>query len=98
MVTGGQCLQGLFGHRQHTAGATTAVVQGVTARLNLVFNRQKQQLGHELHHVTRREMLASLFIVFLVEAADQFLKHRAHAMVVERGQADAAIGIFDRQW
>ncbi|MDT4886030.1 hypothetical protein FQZ97_1223360 [compost metagenome] len=42
-------------------------------------------------------MLACLFVIFFVEAADQLLEHRAHAVVVQRGQLDAAVGIFHWQ-
>lgn len=42
-------------------------------------------------------MLARLFVVFFVEAADQLLEHRAHAVVVQRRQLHAAVGIFHWQ-
>jgi hypothetical protein len=47
---------------------------------------QKHEVRHEAHGVARRPMFAGLLIVLLVEAADQFLEHRAHGMVVEAGQ------------
>lgn len=42
-------------------------------------------------------MFTSLFVVFLVEAADQLLEHRAHAVVVQCGQLDPAIRVLNRQ-
>ena len=47
------------------------------------------------HNVARREVLAGLLVVFLVEAANQFLENGAHRMVVEGGQPDAAVGPKD---
>ena len=38
-------------------------------------------------------MLASLFVVFLVESSNQFLEDRAHAVVVEAGMPDRTVGI-----
>jgi len=93
----GQIVQCLLGHGEHAAGAAGAVVERIGAGLDPVGHRQEQQFGHELHHVARGEVLASLFVVFFVEAADQLLKHRAHAVVVQGGQLDAAVGILHRQ-
>ena len=42
-------------------------------------------------------MLACLFIVIFVKAADQLFEHSAYAMVVQRRQLDAAVGILHRQ-
>ena len=75
--------QPLFRDGQHAAGAARAVVDQVGAGLDPIGDRQKDQIGHKLDHVARREMLAGLLVVFLVEAADQLLKDRAHPVVVE---------------
>lgn len=93
----GQRVQHFLGHGQHAAGAATTVVERIGAGLNALGHRQKQQLGHELHHVARGEVLARLFVVVFVETADQLLEHRAHAVVVQRRQLDAAVGILHRQ-
>ena len=42
-------------------------------------------------------MFPRFLIVFFVEAADQLLEHGAHAVVVQRGQLNAAVGILHRQ-
>ena len=42
-------------------------------------------------------MLTRFFVVLLVESTDQFLKHRAHAVVVQRRQLYATVGILHRQ-
>ncbi len=90
-MLGGELAQRLLGDGEHAAGAARAVVQQVSAGFNPVSDRQKQQLGHQLHHVARREVFSSLFVVFFIEAADQFFEYGAHAVVVERGQFDAAL-------
>ena len=43
-------------------------------------------------------MFARLLVVFLVEAPDQFLEDRAHAVVVEAGVPDRAVGVVHRSW
>ncbi len=93
----GQFVQGFLGHGEHTAGTAGAVVERIGAGLDPVGHRQKQQLGHELHHIARGEVFASFLVVFFVEAADQLLEHRAHAVVVERGQLSFPVGILHRQ-
>ena len=44
----------------------------------------EQQIGHEMHHITRREMLARVLVQRLVEAPDQFLEDHPHGRVVDR--------------
>jgi hypothetical protein len=96
-VVVGQFVQGFLGHGQHAAGAAGAVVEQIGAGLDAVGHGQEQQLGHELDHVARREVLARLFVVLFVEAADQLLEHGAHAVVVQRRQLDAAIRVLHGQ-
>ena len=43
-----------------------------------------------------REVLAGLFVVLFVEAADQLLEDRAHGVVVEAGQPDVAAPVEHR--
>jgi hypothetical protein len=38
-------------------------------------------------------VLAGLLVVLLVEAADEFLEHRAHRMVVEAGQVAGGLRV-----
>ena len=57
---------------------------------------QEDQLRHERHGVARGEVLARLLVVLLVEAPDQLLEDRAHAVVVEPGMPDRAVGVEHR--
>ena len=60
--------------------------------------RGEDQLRHERHGVARGEVLAGLLVVLLVEAPDQLLEDRAHAVVVEPGMPDRAVGVDHRIW
>jgi hypothetical protein len=95
-VFGGELLQRLLGDGQHAARAAGAVVEQVGAGLDPLGDGQEDQLGHELDGVARRPVLAGLFVVLLVEAADQLLEHRAHGVVVEAGVLDRAVAVQDR--
>ena len=81
----GELWQRLLGHGQHAARAAGAVVEQIGARLDLVGDRQEDQVGHQLHRVARRPVLAGFLVVLLVEAADELLEDRAHGVVVEAG-------------
>ena len=89
----GELLQRLFGHGQHAAGAAGAVVEQVGAGLDLVGDRQEDQLRHQLDGVARRPVLAGFLVVLLVEAADQFLEDRAHRVVVEARVLHRAVAV-----
>ena len=93
---GGEFLQGLLGHGQHTAGAAGAVVEEVGAGLDLVGDGKEDELRHQPHRIARGPVLARLLVVLLVEAAHQLLEDRAHAVAVEAGMAHAAIGAENR--
>ena len=71
---GRQLAQRLFCDGEHPAGAAGAVVEQVGARLELVGDGEEDEPRHEPHHVARREVLAGLLVVLLVEAADQLLE------------------------
>ena len=92
----GELLQRLLGDGQHAARAAGAVVEQVGARFDLVGDGQEDQLGHELHGVARRPVLARLLVILLVEAPDQLLEDRPHRVVVEAGMLDRAIAVHDR--
>ena len=94
-VLPGQLGETLLGQRQHAARTAGTVIDQIGAGFEAVGDRQKDQVGHERHHVARGEVLAGLFVVLLVETADQLLEDRAHGMVVERGQSLVAILIQD---
>lgn len=87
-VLSSKLLQFLFRHGEHAAGAAGAVVKQIGAGVDLICHRQEDQLRHQLHGVTGRPVLAGLFVVLLVEAAHQFLKQRAHGVVVEAAGAE----------
>ena len=97
-VLRGELLQRLLGDRQHAAGAAGAVVDQVGAGLDLVGDRQEDQVGHELDGVARRPVLAGLLVVLLVEPADQLLEDRAHGMIVEARVPDRAVGVRAPGW
>gem|GEM_PF-1948560 len=59
-------------------------------------DRQEDELGHELDCVAGCPVLSCLFIVFLVEAAHEFLEDGAHGVVVEAGMSDRAIAVLHR--
>ena len=89
-VLRGELLKCLLGYRQHAARAARTVVEQVGAGLDLVGDRQQDQLRHQLHGVSRCPVLAGFFVGLFVEAADQLLEDGSHAMVVEtvRAQID----------
>ena len=92
----GKLLQGFLGHGQHAAGAAGAIVEQIGSGLDLVGDRQKDELGHQSHGVPRGPVLASLLVVLFVEAAHQFLEDRAHGVVVQARAEDGAISAPDR--
>jgi hypothetical protein len=57
---------------------------------------RKISLAMSLHGVARRPVLAGFLVVLLVEAADQLLEDRAHAVVVEPGCFIAVAVLQDR--
>ena len=95
-VLGRKLLQRFLGHGQHAAGAAGAVVEEIRAGLDPVGDGQEDELRHQPHGVARRPVLARLLVVLLVEAADQLLEDRAHAVVVEAGMPDRAVGVLHR--
>ena len=95
-VLGRELPQGLLGHGQHAAGAAGAVVEQIRAGLDLFGNGQEDELRHQPHGIPRGPVLARLLVVLLVEAADQLLEDRAHAVVVEAGVPHRAVGVLHR--
>jgi len=89
----GELSERLLGHGEQAAGAKRAVVEEVCPRLDLVGDRQEDQLRHELDGIAWRPVLAGFLVVFFVEAADQFLEHRAHAVVVEAWVLDRTVAV-----
>ena len=95
-VLGRELPQRLLGHGQHAAGAAGAVVEEIRAGLDPVGDGQEDEPRHQPHGVARRPVLARLLVVLLVEAPDQLLEYRAHAVVVEPGMPDRAVGVLHR--
>ena len=85
----------LFRDREHPAGATSAVVDEVRARLDLIGHRLEDEVRHELHHVARGEVFARLLVVLLVEPPDELLEDGAHRVVVEPLEPDGAVPVRD---
>ena len=96
VVLGGELLQSVLGYGQHAAGAAGAVVEQIGAGFDLAGDGQEDESGHERHGVAWGPVFAGLFVVLLVEAAYQFLEDRAHAVVVEAGVFDRAVGVEGR--
>ena len=92
----GQLVQGFLGHCEHAASAAGAVVNPVSGIENSVGHGLEDQVGHKPHYIPGREVLAGLFVVFLVEPADQLLENRAHGVVVQAGQADIPVLVVNR--
>ena len=97
-VLGRDLPQGVLGYGQHSSSAAGAVVKQVGAGLDLVRNRKKDQPGHQSHSIARCPVLARFLVVLFVESPDQFLKDRAHAVVIKAGVPDGAIAILDWAW
>ena len=57
---------------------------------------EEDELRHQPHGVARRPVLARLLVVLLVEAADQLLEDRAHAVFVEARMPDRGVGVLHR--
>ena len=93
---GGELLQHVLGHGQHAPGAAGSVVDQVGAGPDPVGDGQEDELRHQGHGVARGPVLARLLVVLLVEAPDQLLEDRAHAVVVEAGVPDRAVGYVHR--
>jgi len=93
---GGERLEHVLGHGEDAARTAGAVVEGVGSGLEPVGHGQEDEVRHQLDRVARREVLAGLLAVLLVEAADQPLEDRAHAVVVEAGVLHAAVFVHYR--
>ncbi len=81
----------LLADGEHAAGAAGAVVEQVGAGLDLGLDGQEDEVRHQSNGVARRPVLAGLFVVFLVELADQFLEDRAHGVVVDAGGGERSM-------
>ena len=83
----------LLGNRQkpvlcnskHTASPAGSVITGVGGVFDLTRNRYKDKVCHQFNNIAGRPVFACLLVVFLIELADQFLKNRTHAVVVQPG-------------
>ena len=96
VVLGGELLQSVLGYGQHAAGTAGAVVEQIGAGFDLVGDGQEDEPGHEGYGVAWGPVFAGLLVVLLVEAPYQLFEDRAHAVVVEAGVSDRAVGVQDR--
>ena len=92
-LTAGEAGERLLDHGQHAARAASPVVDKIGGRLHLIGDRHEDEMRHQLHHVAGGEVFAGLFVVFLAEAPNQLLEDGTHAVVVEPGQAHAAVSV-----
>ena len=97
-MVGGELLKHVLGHGQHAASAAGSVVDQIGAGLDLVGDGEEDQFRHQGYGVARGPVFARLLVVLLVEAPDQLLEDRAHAVVVEAGVPDRAVGVVHRSW
>ena len=92
----GDLRQHLLGHRQHAPRSAGTVVHQVGPRVDLVSDRQEDQLRHECHGIAGGPVLARLLVVLLVEAPHQFLENRPHPVVVKTRLLDRAVVVQHR--
>ena len=92
---GGELCQRLLGDCQHPASTACAVVDQVGAGSHLRRYGQEDEACHELHYVSRSEVLAGFLVVLLVEAANEFFEDGAHAVVVQAFQSHGAVSVQD---
>ena len=78
---------------QHPARTAGAVVKQVGASLDLILDRQEHEVCHQANGVSRRPVFARFLVVLFIELADQFLKDRAHRMVVDAGGGQIDLGV-----
>ena len=86
----------LLGHGEHAAGTASAVVEQIRAGLYFIGDGQEGEFCHERHGITRGPVFSGLLVVFLVEAANQFFEDSTHAVVIEAGVPDGAVGVHHR--
>ena len=86
----------LVSHREHPACSACSVINAVGIVLNFVFHRNKGKVCDQLNDVSGREMASCIGDVgFLVKFTDNFLKNRAHGVVVQC-RKDSTCGSGDR--
>ena len=75
----------LLGDHQHAAGAAARVVDGADRLLgaDLLLVTGEHEIHHQMHDISRREVLAGILVQRLVELPDQLLEDRAHRGVVD---------------
>ena len=81
-----QTEQRFLGHRQHPACTAGRVIKQISAGSDLIRNRLENQVGHQGHDIPGGEVFACFLVIFFIEPADQFLKYRAHGVIVQPRQ------------
>ena len=89
-----QFQQAILRHGQHTTRTAGSIIAGVGGILDLILDRNKNQICHQFHHITRRVVFTSFFVVGLVELANQFFKDSAHGVVIQSRQPDLGFAII----
>ena len=78
----------ILSNSKHASGTAGSIVAGIGSVLDLVSNRHKHKVSHELDNITRCPVFSSFLVVFFIEFTDQLLKDGAHAMVIKAGMLE----------
>lgn len=69
---------------EHASRATRSVINSICGALNLILNRDKGKVGHELDNVTRRKVASGVcHICLLIEHTDNLFKQGTHCMIIK---------------
>ena len=83
-----QCHKPILCNGEHTTRSAGPIIAGVSSVLDLIRNRHKDKVCHQLNNITGRPVFAGFLVVLLVELTDQFLENRTHAVVVQTGMLE----------
>ena len=83
-----QCRQAILRNSEYTACSAGPVIAGISSVLDLICNRHKDKVCHQLNNITGRPVFAGFLVIFLVELTDQFLENRTHTVVVQTGMLE----------
>ena len=94
-VVAGKLRKRVFRDGEQSSGAASAIVNEVGRGADLIGDRHEDQAGHEMHNVSRREVLPGLLVVLFVETPDELLEDRAHTVVVQTRETHGAVPVQD---
>ena len=83
---------------KHTACPAGAIITGIGGVLDLIRNRHKDKICHQFNDISGRPVFACLLVVFLIELADQFLKNRTHAVIIQSRMLHQSLSIVLINW